>query len=103
MITLSNKLRMVKPGVYAHWCPACNLPHQFNEFAEDDPQAQGRKWFFNGNWFAPTFGPDMDIEGPETRCRYFVTKGALEFHADSTHSLAGQVLPMPDWPPHTHC
>ncbi|MFC5498122.1 hypothetical protein ACFPOE_11300 [Caenimonas terrae] len=106
MITLSNKLRLVKPGVYAHWCPACDKPHQFNEFADDDPEHRGCKFYFNGNWFAPSFGPDMNIESatvPETRCRYYLTRGVLEFRSDSTHALAGQVIPLPDWPVHTRC
>lgn len=104
MITLSNKLRLVKPGVYAHWCPACDQPHQFNEFADDDPAGRGHKMYFNGNWFQPSIGPEMDIEQADGgRCHYLLTRGVLEFRADSSHALAGQVVPLPDWPVRTRC
>jgi hypothetical protein len=31
-------------------------------------------------------------------CHSFVTEGRIEFLSDSTHELAGQTVPIPEWP-----
>lgn len=57
-------------------------------------------WQFDGDVNRPTFTPSFRQmgNGEITRCHYNVTKGQLIFHADSPHSLAGQIVPMPSIP-----
>jgi len=86
------------------WCPGCDHAHTVSI-------GQGG-WGFNGDVHAPTFTPSVLVTWPanpnaseefaewrtERRCHSFVTAGAIQFLTDSTHSLAGQTVPIPDWP-----
>lgn len=77
-------------------------------------------WAFDGNLESPTFNPSFkhsgiqrvfvdgrwtgewvrDAEGhtvPYT-CHYILTNGILNYCGDSTHSLAGQSVKLPDLP-----
>jgi hypothetical protein len=78
---------------YWHWCPACCGPHPIHTAA---PNNTGAQWRFDGNLEAPTFSPSVNC-GPG-RCHYFIRSGVIEFCSDSQHSLAGQRVPLPDWP-----
>lgn len=81
-------------------------------FVED---GHGAVWSFNGDFESPTLTPSVlvhghktlinhDLEGaaltaPENirmtpTCHCFVTDGAIQFLADSTHALAGQTVIM---------
>jgi hypothetical protein len=61
-------------------------------------------WWYNGDPEFPTFNPSINIDmggwplGRAKRCHYFVRAGKLEFCTDSTHSLAGKAVDMPDIP-----
>jgi hypothetical protein len=61
-------------------------------------------WTWDGNLDAPTLEPSiLTKSGPDPAlstsvCHSFVRAGSFEFLADSTHSLAGQTVPMPDLP-----
>lgn len=93
-------------GGIAHWCPACNGMHLFSL---DGP---GAKWTWNGNVEKPTFTPSMLIRtGPRPTvpvgrpdagkvdvCHYIMTDGMINFCVDCTHEMAGQSVPIPDWP-----
>ena len=60
---------------------------------------------------SPTFTPSILVSYPanpnaleefkewrtERRCHSFVKDGMIQFLADSTHKLAGQTVPIPDW------
>jgi hypothetical protein len=94
------------------WCPACDDAHQISIAPPDG-------WSWDGNETSPTISPSILVTGvqwePElsfhkplhhiepgerTVCHSFVRDGRWEFLADSTHSLAGQTVPMvelPDW------
>ncbi len=102
-ITLGPKLRLIKPGVYAHWCPGCKGRHFFNLYADDNPG--GAKWDFNGDIYRPSFSPSMhikitdhDTRQQETLCHYYLREGQLQFLSDSGHELKGQTIDLPDFP-----
>ncbi len=77
------------------FCPGCNLMHAIDE-----------KWSFNGDHDRPTFrasvlvtysGKDAGIDGaPPAICHSFVTDGRIEFCHDSTHSLSGRTVDLPE-------
>jgi Family of unknown function (DUF6527) len=68
-------------------------------------------WQWDGNVDAPTLSPsilcwtNVGADGkrlPEgqkrTLCHSFVRAGRIEFLTDCAHALAGQTVPLPDWP-----
>ena len=79
---------------YYLWCPGCDDLVRIND-----------TWQFNGNVECPSFSPSLltqygHIKGVERRCHAFIQAGRWEFLSDSTHALAGQIVPMvplPDW------
>lgn len=82
----------------AHWCPACEEMH---DFAVEHPLHNGSIWRFAGPHDLPTFSPSMNIaigDPVAERCHYILTAGVINFCGDSTHSLAGQSVPLPDIP-----
>lgn len=82
---------------FAIECPACKGQHQLD----------GR-WTFNGDWEKPTFTPslhyrcntsDMKDYRPDcgsTVCHSFIRDGYIDYLNDCTHSMAGQVVPLPE-------
>lgn len=85
---------------YMIQCPGCNGWHVI--YTEQDDHVTVR-WEFNGNLEKPTFSPSIKVqwrEGPEQAnkvCHFFVRDGMIQFCGDSTHTLAGQTVPLPDW------
>lgn len=93
------------------WCPGCEEGHQVTVGT----------WTWNGRLDLPTFTPSVLIRGNqwpegeypeyhktahasvpaggETVCHTFVTDGRIQFLDDCTHTLAGQTVDLPDWPP----
>lgn len=56
-------------------------------------------WTFDGDTDAPTLSPSILSSMGEGRvCHSFLRNGVFEFLSDSTHSMAGQSIPMPDLP-----
>jgi hypothetical protein len=94
---------------HCHWCPGCEEMHEIPD-----------SWSFDGNVDAPTFSPSVKITGKQIIkldgkwtggwvrdgdgntvdycCHYILTAGILNFCADSTHALAGHVVPLPELP-----
>jgi hypothetical protein len=98
-------------------CPGCKESHVV-------PVEGPKAWGFNGNLEAPTLTPSILVtsghflsehkEGDNcwctynaknkdnhspfkcTRCHSFVTDGKIQFLSDSTHSLAGQTVDLPE-------
>jgi hypothetical protein len=78
------------------WCPGCVQPHPYRIKGDS-------AWTFNGDRERPTFTPSLMVhphpgDPPQPRCHLFLTDGMLRFCGDSEHSLAGQSVPLPDWP-----
>lgn len=120
MAALGSKLRTIEGGLIAFRCPGCKDVHHVA--IADGP---GRGWTFNGNGDAPTFRPSVLVtsghfsagwkpgaacwctynkdhpDDPASftcgRCHSFVTDGRIEFLSDSTHELASQTVPLPDF------
>lgn len=112
MARLSAKLRSIagtteegrKYSGIGYWCPGCDECHLIYT-------DQGG-WTFDGNADAPTFSPSILVtyggadagqsrgshKAPPARCHSFVRSGRIEFLSDCTHALAGQTVPLPDWP-----
>lgn len=98
------------------WCPGCNQAHAVRIPPAPEP------WKWNGNIDAPTFEPSILVTHdrwvppvtaenleqwraapwPQTKvghvCHSFVTNGLIQFLSDCTHALAGQTVPLPDFP-----
>lgn len=59
-------------------------------------------WDWDGNFEKPTLSPSIltksgPVENTST-CHCFLRAGVFEFLTDSTHSLAGKHVPIPDLP-----
>lgn len=83
---------------YTFWCPGCDMAHKI---WTSGPTS----WDFNGNLEKPTFSPslmchwpDPDKQGADRTCHSFIRAGEIQFLGDCTHALAGQTVPIPDWP-----
>lgn len=84
------KLKPASDGRVQFWCPGCENAHYFDD-----------RWTRTGTDDAPTFAPSLLTRGADSKngtCHLFLTAGQLSFLADSTHSLAGKSVPLPDWP-----
>jgi hypothetical protein len=107
MSQLTPKLRDWAGGGmfgFSFFCPGCDSAHSVNT----NPGG----WGFNGNIESPTFTPsvlvtheakpDCDERFMEWRtaraCHSFVTDGNIQFLSDCTHALAGQTVPLADFP-----
>jgi hypothetical protein len=85
-------LRLVRPGVYLHWCPGCKTGHTFNISSTDHPE--GRRWGFDGDLARPSVEPELSFPG----CTYLLRGGLIRYADDCSHALAGKVVPLPDYP-----
>jgi len=97
---LSAKLRSLQGGRVGFWCPGCDDIHIVRCEVEEHPV-----WQWDGNVERPTFDPsvlvtyeDLSGEGKHERCHSFVEDGQIRFLGDCSHPLAGQTVPIPDWP-----
>lgn len=125
MGALSSILRNMQGGQLAWWCPGCDSPHHVPvtitsgtlptpDAADPDwtPPAEYYEarhgWTWNGSARKPTFMPSVLVTypgadagkpgAPPAVCHCFVVDGAMQFLGDCTHHLAGQTVPIPDWP-----
>ena len=77
------------------WCPGCDEAHGVR-YLRPFP---GPDWAWNHDLERPTISPSILVQGGENmRCHSYVTDGQIQFLNDCTHSLAGQTVPLPDWP-----
>ncbi|PSH05602.1 MAG: hypothetical protein CXZ00_00170 [Acidobacteria bacterium] len=70
------------------FCPGCKCWHGVRVAGEGR-----KKWLWNGSMEAPTFTPNINIEGV---CNSFVINGSITFLRDSSHSRSGQTVEIPD-------
>lgn len=114
-----KKLRSIEGDRLGFWCPGCEQLHVINH----GPGG----WTWNASTERPTFTPSVLVRSghyihgetpgncycdfaqrePEAakgctwkcvRCHSYVTDGQIQFLGDSTHELAGQTVPLPDFP-----
>lgn len=103
MSAFGKKLRRAQGSdgvaVYCFWCPGCDKVHAYHVGGQ-------RGWQFNENPDQPSFSPSLLVfeylrdDGTvyQPRCHLFMTNGMLQYCSDSAHKLAGQTVPVPDWP-----
>lgn len=94
-------------GWIGHWCPACGIIHAFPTGL---PNRAGVVAKWDGNKTAPSFSPANDVAWGNARnpkwpygggrCSYQIADGIITFASESTHALAGQMIPLPDLPGH---
>lgn len=118
-----TKLHTVEnnPGMLMFQCPGCKCSHAIYTGEWKHP---GPKWGWNGSFDRPTFTPSILVKSTEftekgreqyrlwmeesvplpeqidsrpTVCHSYVDDGKIQFLNDSTHSLAGQTIELPDW------
>lgn len=87
--------------VLAFVCPGCAEMHSNSglHMLPVNTTEHAPSWTFDGNLDAPTLEPSiLTGRGTSTICHSFLRGGVFEFLTDSTHSLAGQRVPIPDLP-----
>lgn len=105
MAALSKVLRSSGKECVSFWCPGCDHCHTIPV----KPRA-GHGWGWNESADKPTFTPSVGVNLPSNShhvstadvCHSFVRDGQIEFLNDCTHALAGQTVPIPDWPADYH-
>ena len=109
-ITLSKVLKQARPFVFWHYCAGCSQRHLIPTVgAEDGFTSITARWAFSGTYEAPTFSPSININIPSWTtedgrpvpgyaCHYFINSGMIQYLSDCTHALAGQTLPMSEFP-----
>lgn len=92
-------LRTVEGGRLLFWCPGCACAHSIRI-----GEGEGPRWQVNGNYDRPTFAPSIFVNPPgpyfnpgSPVCHSFVRDGQIQFLGDSTHHLAGQTVPLPEF------
>ncbi|MDW3682639.1 DUF6527 family protein [Cupriavidus sp. CV2] len=122
MSVLSKVLRDSPGNGLSFWCPGCDGPHRIQHGAGDGP-----RWGWNGDVERPTFTPSVltwwdepaaagnpdelraqvarkradpsyQIPYVKKTCHSFVTDGRIQFLGDCTHALAGQTVPLAEFP-----
>lgn len=83
-------------------CPGCSVDETRSTGLHMLPVNSKEKspsWDFDGNLEAPTLSPSI-LTGRNSKnvCHSFLKAGVFRFLNDSTHSLAGQKVPIPDLP-----
>ncbi len=117
MSALSKVLRdyVYSPGRLgiSFWCPGCGRRHGVT-YTDDGA------WQWDGNADSPTISPSILVRGTMPIkdedhaawmrdrtplpppipyvCHSFVTNGQIQFLNDCTHHLAGQTVPLPEFP-----
>lgn len=106
---MKARLRTVKDGDITYdalmfVCPGCidgARPERENYFGIHllpvNSEVKTPSWDWNGDLEKPTLKPSIKTQG-YSLCHSYLTDGVFEFLNDSTHSLAGQHVPMPDLP-----
>ncbi len=107
MARLSAKLRSIEGGRLGYWCQGCESIHEVR-VSQMGAVPPGPIWTWDGNVDAPTLSPSVLVtysgkdagedDAPPERCHTFIRAGMVQFLGDCTHALAGQTLPLPDWP-----
>ena len=84
------------------WCPGCAAATTFGLHAVELEPPNEPRWLWDGNLEAPTIRPSILVHEPQSgagpRCHTFVTTGRWQYLGDSTHAMAGQIVPLPELP-----
>jgi hypothetical protein len=91
----TGKLRLVRPGVLLHWCPACNKGHAVDVHGLNQ---DGKVIGWDGDFKRPSFGQTVQHEEAGQVCTYLLTAGVLYYQLASTHALRGQSRHLEEFP-----
>lgn len=99
------KIEPCTENTWKFWCPGCDSAHVVSDSwtvnvdtATITPSVlvHGHRKLLDDNLVGDELLADSNIiETP--RCHSFVTNGMIQFLTDSTHTLAGQTVELPDW------
>ncbi len=105
------KLHVGSPSHRAFWCPGCDSAHVIGvapgQWSCDDdlerPTIQPSVLVYSHRTFVDDALEGDELLAPDNirdtpQCHSFVTGGRIQFLADSTHSLAGLTVDLPEWP-----
>ncbi|MBV8885775.1 MAG: hypothetical protein JO235_17515 [Chroococcidiopsidaceae cyanobacterium CP_BM_RX_35] len=83
---------------YRFYCPGCSENHAL--YIRPNKALSGATWDFNGDIEKPAFYPSLLTIIEQSKrfkvCHLYVRDGKLQFLTDCTHSLAGQLVEIPD-------
>lgn len=90
--------KLASTNLIVWYCPGCKGVHMIR-------YGEGQ-WTWNMDRDKPTFHPSVlvtysgfDEDKPiKEICHSFVRDGNMQFLNDCTHELAGQTVPIPEWP-----
>ena len=93
-----SKFCLLEENYVAWQCPGCEESHA----VPVNGHRSGRGWQWNGSLDSPTLAPSILVNvggsNPTVQiCHTFIRDGKIEFLADCTHKLAGQMVDVPDW------
>lgn len=108
---MRSQVRQMSDSTGSRWevlafvCPACiemlgGIGLHMLPIGDGVPDGRP-SWVFDGNLDAPTLDPSIltyGRSGTNDRCHSYIRAGVIEYLGDSTHSLAGQHVPLPDLP-----
>lgn len=86
-----------RKGQLYFYCPGCDEPHSVSidpERAREMRDGSKPCWKWNGSTESPTLEPSVNYPG---HCHFYVRDGKIQFLSDSSHTLAGQTVDLPDW------
>lgn len=100
-----NALHRSTDSVVCFWCPGCDKAHCVDsrwtinmaaETIQPSVLVGGVQWAQGAHFYKPAHANVP--AGDHITCHSFVTAGRIEFLTDSTHTLAGQTVDLPEWP-----
>lgn len=82
------------------WCPGCaEAGGSGAHLLPVNTDKKTPSWNFDGNTEKPTLNPSiLSGKGTDKICHSFLRAGVFEYLSDSTHSMAGKHIELPDLP-----
>lgn len=95
---IKGRLGVHTDDYFMFYCPGCETSHAINP----------KKWHWNGSHDKPSFIPSILVYSHKTfnkdgnivdtpRCHSFITDGMIAYCSDTTHSLSGQTVELPEY------
>lgn len=81
------------------WCPGCQTFHavKLQDQSLSDHRREDSGWGFSGDFEKPSLSPSVVTNYRDgRRCHLWLQNGEARFLGDSTHSLAGKSVMLPD-------
>lgn len=88
-------LRVVRPGVLAHWCEACRHTHELDVHALNH---NGKVIGWDGDCERPSIGEPVRHLTAAYVCEYLIKAGVVYYMSSCTHAMAGKSIHLRDCP-----